>query len=68
VSRKYKNITMGTERNRDENCKIGQQNKTEGENPRGTNVKGEAYKKKQAGSESETGLEKGVKGAQLRSS
>jgi len=37
---------MGRERNRDENCKIGQQNKTEGENPRGTNVKGEAYKKK----------------------
>jgi hypothetical protein len=42
----YKNITMGTERNRDENCTIGQQNKTEEENPRGTNVKGRARKKR----------------------
>jgi hypothetical protein len=38
---------MRTERNREENCKIRQQNETEEENPRGTNVKGKACKKRQ---------------------
>jgi len=38
---------MGRERNRDENCEIGQQNKMEVDNPRGTNVKGRACKKRQ---------------------
>jgi len=37
---------MGTERNREENCKIGQQNKTEVEDPRGTKANGRACKKR----------------------
>jgi len=38
---------VGTEGNGEENCKIGQQNQTEVETPRGTNVNGMACKKRQ---------------------